>query len=79
MVRDFANYKKHIEIALQKYDERQFTADFYRGLLGYQSESQRFMELVLPKAAGRQQTQAGGQTGRCLCRSGSDQGPLTAV
>ncbi len=51
-VRDFANYKKHIEIALQKYDERQFTADFYRGLLGYQSESQRFMELVFQKQLG---------------------------
>lgn len=51
-VRDFANYKKQVEIALQKYDERQFTLQFYQGLLGYQSESQRFMELIFQKQLG---------------------------
>lgn len=47
--RDFANFKKHIEISLQKYEERQFSTDFLQGLMGYQGECQKFMEGMFAK------------------------------
>jgi hypothetical protein len=47
--RDFANYKKHVEIALQKYDERQFSLDFFKSLMGYQNECQKFMDTMFQK------------------------------
>ncbi|MSP91576.1 MAG: hypothetical protein EXR79_07210 [Myxococcales bacterium] len=47
--RDFSNYKKHIEIALQKYEERQFGLDFFKSLLGYQNECQKFMDTMFQK------------------------------
>jgi len=47
--RDFANYKKHIEIALQKYEERHFSLDFLSGLMSYQGECYKFMETMFAK------------------------------
>ena len=47
--RDFANFKKHIEISIQKYDERHFSLEFLNGLMGYQGECQKFMETMFAK------------------------------
>ncbi len=47
--RDFANFKKHVEISLQKFEERQFSMDFLTGLMGYQNECYKFMETMFLK------------------------------
>ena len=52
--RDFANFKKHIEIALQKFEEGDFTVDFLDSLLQYQGECQKFMEQIFDKSIKRE-------------------------
>jgi len=52
--RDFANFKKHIEIALQKFEEGEFTSDFLDSLLQYQGECQKFMEQIFDKSIKRE-------------------------
>lgn len=52
--RDFANFKKHVEIAMQKYDESAFTLDFLNALLGYQTECYKFMETMFDKSLRRE-------------------------
>ncbi len=52
--RDFANFKKHVEIALQKYEESSFTFDFLNQLLGYQTECYKFMEVMFDKSLRRE-------------------------
>ena len=47
--RDFANFKKIVEISLQKYDEGEFSLDFLNALKGYQVECYKFMETILDK------------------------------
>jgi hypothetical protein len=47
--REFANYKKHVEISLQKYDERQFDEAFLKALLSYQAECLRFLDAMFTK------------------------------
>ena len=48
--RDFANFKKHVEIAIHKYEERSFTFEFLGALMSYQTECQKFMETILDKS-----------------------------
>lgn len=47
--RDFANYKKHVEIAVKRYDERLFTPGFLGELLSYQNECMKFMSTLFAK------------------------------
>lgn len=47
--RDFVNYKKQIEISMQRYDERVFDVKFLLSLLGYQGEALKFMESLFAK------------------------------
>ncbi|MBM4342482.1 MAG: hypothetical protein FJ100_03800 [Deltaproteobacteria bacterium] len=47
--RDFANFKKQVEISLQRYQERHFSLDFLSGLMSYQGECQKFMETIFQK------------------------------
>ena len=47
--RDFANFKKIVEISLQKYEEGEFSIDFLNALKGYQAECYKFMEAILDK------------------------------
>ncbi len=47
--RDFANYKKHVEIAVKRYDERIFTPEFLTELLSYQNECLKFMSALFAK------------------------------
>ncbi len=48
-LRDFSNFKKQIEISLQRYQERHFSMDFLGGLMNYQTECFKFMENVFAK------------------------------
>ncbi|MCB9739358.1 MAG: hypothetical protein H6747_08815 [Deltaproteobacteria bacterium] len=52
--RDFANFKKHVEIAMQKYDESAFSLEFLNALLGYQTECYKFMETMFDKSLRRE-------------------------
>jgi len=47
--RDFNNFKKQVEISLQRYGERHFSLDFLSGLMSYQGECQKFMETIFSK------------------------------
>ncbi len=47
--RDFSNYKKHVELSLQRYGERHFSLEFLGGLMSYQSECYKFMETIFAK------------------------------
>lgn len=47
--RDFSNYKKHVEMSLQRFEERQFSLDFLGGLMSYGNECQKFMETIFAK------------------------------
>ncbi len=47
--RDFANYKKHVEIAVKRFDERIFAAEFLDELLSYQTECVKFMNALFAK------------------------------
>ncbi|MFZ4579158.1 MAG: hypothetical protein ACOYOB_12245 [Myxococcota bacterium] len=47
--RDFANFKKHVEIAMQKYEERHFSLEFLNSLMNYQTECYKFMETMFDK------------------------------
>jgi hypothetical protein len=51
--RSFANFKKHVEISVQRYDEGEFTPDFLAALVNYQSESSKFMETMFEKSLKR--------------------------
>ncbi|HAN30643.1 MAG TPA: hypothetical protein DCQ06_03505, partial [Myxococcales bacterium] len=51
--RDFANFKKHVEISMQKFEERSFSADFLNKLVGYQSECYKFMETMFDRGASK--------------------------
>ncbi|MCO4760802.1 MAG: hypothetical protein KC502_04815 [Myxococcales bacterium] len=51
--RDFANFKKHVEIAMQKYDEGAFSTEFLNTLLSYQGECYKFMEQMFDKSLSR--------------------------
>ena len=51
--RDFANFKKHVEIAMQKFDEGAFTADFLGKLVGYQTECYKFMESMFDRGGSK--------------------------
>lgn len=52
--RDFANFKKHVEIALQKFDEGEFSTEFLDSLLSYQGECYKFMEQIFDKSLKRE-------------------------
>ena len=47
--RDFANYKKHVEIAVKRFDERLFTPEFLNELMSYQNECLKFMGALFAK------------------------------
>jgi len=52
--RDFANYKKHVEIALQKYEERRYDVGFLKMLIAYQNECFKFLEAMFSKQLKRE-------------------------